>query len=232
MAICIEDLRPSSPSDRYLRCVAVPGRRPGLGLRADGVVVWRNDDRLACELWVSADDRLIAYRREGAPELVVRRAGRSLAAPTGKPVVLLDQDELEVGGREVRIHVHGVASSVYGPSPLPVRSGTAARITAVAAAAVVLATGAACNKEKAKDGADGSIEVREMPPAPPPQMFPEAGAEDASEAGDAAPDASGAEAGDGAAPGDAGADGSAKAKPKSIRPPPIEVRNHPPDSID
>ena len=66
-AICLEDLQARSESERYLRCVALPGRQPGLGIRADGTVLWKADAALACELWVSADERLIAYRPMGAP---------------------------------------------------------------------------------------------------------------------------------------------------------------------
>lgn len=235
LAICLEDLNPQSPADRYLRCVAVVGRQPGLGLRGDGAVVWKNDARLACELWVSADDRLIAYRREGAPDLIVRRAGRSLQAPTGKPVVLLDQDELVVGGREVRIHVHGVASSVHEPSLLAARSSSAARFTAMAAAAVALTAAVpGCNKDKQASAPDSSLEVREAPPA---VAMPEPEVPDASDAADAGTaeqgDASAALSADAALGTEAAApDGSATARPKSIKPPPIEVRETPPDPID
>lgn len=222
-AICIEDLRAVSPAERYLRCVALPGRQPGLGLANTGAVVWKDDERLACELWVSADERLIAYRRDGAPALTVHRAGRSLSAPPGKPVVLLDGDELRVGNRHVRIHVHGIASSVHAPSPLPVRSSAAARMTAVAAAAVALSAATGCNKPRTASPPDAGIEVRETPPAAMPMPMPEAGPE-------AAPDATA----DAAAP-DAGKTGqptqSHKVKTKS-KPPPIEVRNTPPDPYE
>ena len=217
-AICIEDLDAASPADRYLRCVALPGRQTGLGLRSDGAVLWQDDKKLACELWVSADERLIAYRREGAPPLTVSRAGRTLSAPEGKPIVLVDRDVLVVGERRVRIHVHGVASSVHAPSPLPVRSGAAARMTAVAAAAVALSAAPGCERPKTASPPDAGIEVREAPPAvmpmPPPEAGPDALADAAQEAGaDARPDA------------------SHRVKSKS-KPPPIEVRHTPPDPID
>ena len=51
---------------------------------------------MTCELWVSADDRLILYRPEGADAVAVSRAGRSLDVPSGKPVVLIDQDQIDV----------------------------------------------------------------------------------------------------------------------------------------
>jgi hypothetical protein len=52
MAICIEDLD-SQPKTKYLRCVALPGRQPGLRLDKAGSVLWQNDDGVSCELWVS-----------------------------------------------------------------------------------------------------------------------------------------------------------------------------------
>lgn len=80
-------------------------------------------------------------RDEEAPEVVLRRGGRSLVVPAGKPVVMLDQDRLELGGRQLRVHVHGQIQHSYEPTPL-VReeqplSGTGGR---VAAAALALGT--------------------------------------------------------------------------------------------
>ena len=226
-AICIEDLLTASPAERYLRCVALPGRQPGLGLCDTGTVVWKDDERLACELWVSADERLIAYRRDGAPPLTVRRAGRSLSAPSGKPVVLLDGDELMVGDRHVRIHVHGVAPSVHAPSPLPVRSTAAARMTAVAAAAVALSAVTGCDKPKTASPPDAGIEVRETPPAVMPVPEPEAGPEAGPDAGpDALADATAADTGKTGQPAR-----SHTVKTES-KPPPIEVRNTPPDPYE
>ncbi|MCP4592143.1 MAG: hypothetical protein GY842_15520, partial [bacterium] len=65
LAICIEDMDAQAET-RYLRCVAVPGRQPGLRLDEAGSVLWKSDDGASCELWVSADDRLILYRPEDA----------------------------------------------------------------------------------------------------------------------------------------------------------------------
>ena len=59
LAICLENLAPRSPAERFLRCVAAVGRRPGLRVGDRGEVLWRSDDRVACERWVSADERLI-----------------------------------------------------------------------------------------------------------------------------------------------------------------------------
>jgi len=169
LAICIEDLEARLDEPRYVRCVAVSGREPGLRLGTQGEVLWKTDDRVACELWVSADDRLILYRPEGARAVTVGRAGRSLDVPYEKPVVLIDQDQIAVGGRQLRVHVHGEAPAVSAPSALAPQQGT---LTGLARAAAVAATiGAA-----AVVGGCGKIEVRDNPPrmeAPkPPEEKP------------------------------------------------------------
>jgi hypothetical protein len=190
MAVCLEDLQGTDPAERFLRCVAIPGRRPGLRLDAAGAVLWCRDERVAGELWVSADDKLILFRPAGAAAVRVTRGGRSLAAPEDKPVVLRADDELAVGGRRLRVHIHGAASSVVAPSPLPVteRSGSLRRAAAVVAvgAAIGAAAGLApsCGGSSTStqtpepepsdaavtpepDAATEDIEIRYMPPAPP-----------------------------------------------------------------
>ncbi len=161
LAICIEDLDAESRSGQYVQCVALPGRQPGLRLDAEGRVTWLNEgmapEALACELCVSLDGRLILYRPEGAAAVTVRREGRSLAAPFGKPVILLDKDEVDVGARRLRIHVHGTAPAIAAPAPLKVPANPLERLVkgAAAAAAVIGA-------------ATGCIEVRETPPVVAP----------------------------------------------------------------
>jgi len=153
-AICIEDLS-SGEGDRFLRCVALPGRQPGLRVSTQGAVLWKSGDDIACELWVSGDDRLILYRPTGAAPVRVERRKRSLDVPFDKPVVLLDQDVVQVGDRVLRVHMHGAATTVRAPSPLPVRKpSTASRVAAVVALGAAVA---GCNKNQ--------IEVRDMPPA-------------------------------------------------------------------
>ena len=170
-AICIEDLSAADDASRYLRCVALAGRQPGLQVDRQGDLLWRSDEELACELWVSADERLICYRPDGAAPLTVQRSGRSLEVPETKPVVLLDQDQLEVGGRGLRIHIHGEAVGIHPPSPLPVQApprpsslgGVAQSAAATAAAlALGLSLGAAGCKSGPKE-----IEVRAEPPSMP-----------------------------------------------------------------
>jgi hypothetical protein len=177
IAICIEDLGASASSGRYLRCVALPGRQPGLRLDAAGAVLWRDDAPDGCELWVSADQQLILYRPEAGAAVTVHRAGRSLAVPAAKPVVLLAGDELAFGvrsaapgvrERRLRIHLHGTAPTVHPPSPLEpeTRAGTGGKAVA-AALALAAALGASdCRKP---------VEVRDRPPSPPMQVGPDAG---------------------------------------------------------
>jgi hypothetical protein len=203
LAVCLEDLDAATPGERYLRCVALAGRQPGLRVDGAGAVLWRSDEAVACELWVSADDRLILYRPEGSAPVAVRRAGRVLEVPFAKPVVLLSQDEFQVGRRRLRVHVHGIAPTVTAPALLPAPERPAARSGPRNVAAAV-ALGAAL-------GGAALFEVRCYPPSPmPPTPRPEAGdagtppvADEPSDAGTSAP-------------GDA------------ALPPEIEVRDQPP----
>ncbi len=158
MAICIEDVDAKSEETRFLRCVAVCGREPGLRVDATGKVLWRSDDKAACELWVSADERLILYRPEGAPPVRVSRAGRGLDVPFGKPVVVIDQDEVDVGAKRLRLHVHGEARTVAAPSFFAPEQGRSSGLIKAAAAAVALGSIVAGGCK---------VEVREHPPAPP-----------------------------------------------------------------
>ena len=159
LAICIEDLGARDEGRRYLRCVAVVGRRPGLRVTGAGAVIWKSDDAVACELWVSGDDKLILYRPEGAPPVVCRRAGRALDVPAGKPVVLLDQDRFDVGEKRMRVHVHGSAKVVHEPSYLaPPRTTTGLPKAAAAAVALGAALGAVdCKKDKDESATAGPV---------------------------------------------------------------------------
>lgn len=170
LAICIEDLQAEGTAPRYLQCVATVGDEPGLTLDATGRVLWQEPGG-SCELWVSGDDRLMLLRPEGAPEasLVVSRRGRSLEVPVGQPVVLRDQDELTIGARTLRIHVHGVAPQISEPTvfvPAAPRSGLAqaAKATATALALTAAMGLAGPTTAQASSVDDGDIEVRSAPP--------------------------------------------------------------------
>lgn len=177
LAICIEDVDAPAPPSQYTRCVALPGRQPGLRLDEAGHILWCKDEAVACELWVSADDRLILYRPEAAPPVEVHRAGRSLDVPSSKPVVLLDQDQVDVGARRLRIHVHGEAPAVTAPTPLrpapiPTSRTRGHLAQGAAGAALVGALALACIEVRltppvpAEPTATPTVEVRDNPPEP------------------------------------------------------------------
>lgn len=213
IALCLEDLDGPHGSGRYMTCVAVRGGDPGLGVDRGGKIVWRAQQGLACELWVSADDQLILLRPEGAPGVRVSRAGRGLDAPVGKPVVLLDQDCVETAGRRFRIHVHGVTGEVVAPAPFVERH----TVGKVAIAVAIGVAAMSCHKDAPNTK---PVEVREQPPAPPYIPPPDAAPETTS---DAAADAAG-DAGN-----DAGKDGGKVDAGKKAQP--IEVRAHPPKPV-
>jgi hypothetical protein len=228
LAICLEDLAATSPSGRYLRCVALVGRQPGLRLGPQGAVAWRSDAPVGCELWVSGDDRLILYRPERAPGVRVSRAGRSLDVPAGKPVVLLGDDMIEVGGRRIRVHVHGPAPVVAAPSPLPERASAATRMAAVVAmgAAVAGCEGKQPTPQQptAPTTTTTTIEVRTEPPAVSPHPEPPPTVTSPGVPTFATPPPPASTAPPPPPP--------PAAKTKSPLAPPIEVRHNPPDMAE
>ncbi len=162
--ICLEELAPESEAP-YIRCVALPGGEPGLALDREGSVRWMPDEPTDFGLWVSADEKLVLLRGAGAGPITVRRAGRALAAPEGAPVVLRDQDLLELDGRSLRVHVHGVAAEVHAPERLSLRSLTQAARATAAALALAAAVGGSAEAEPVRGGPP-PIEVRTRPPKP------------------------------------------------------------------
>jgi hypothetical protein len=166
ICLCLEDLT-ADGSPRYTRCVALVGRQPGLRLGGDGGLRWLDETEGGLELWVSLDEQLILFRPAGSVAASVHRGGRSLQLPEEKPVVLLHGDEVEVGERRLRVHVHGAAPSVAAPEPLPEeRTGRAMRAAAAALALGAALTSAGCPKP---------VEVRQAPPwiAAPPMPKPD-----------------------------------------------------------
>lgn len=176
IALCIEDCHPASEDRRYLRCCALTGLQPGLALTPGGVVGWRSDEPAAIRLVVSLDEKLVCYRETGAPGGVrVHRGGRFVEVEELKPVVLLDGDELTLGDRRLRLHVHGFTTAAHEPeyfvaSVPAARSASApvARAATVAGLAVAGLLGAAgCDKPPPdKPMEKPPIDVRDHPPAP------------------------------------------------------------------
>jgi len=195
IALCVEDCHPASEDRRYLRCCALTGLQPGLALTPGGVVGWRSDEPAAIRLVVSLDEKLVCYRETGAPGGVrVHRGGRFVEVEELKPVVLLDGDELTLGDRRLRLHVHGFTTTSHEPeyfvasvpaASAPVeRSASApvaraasapvARSAAVAGLAVAGLLGVAgCDKPPPdKPMEPPPMEVRDHPPAKPPDPMP------------------------------------------------------------
>ena len=214
ISLCLEDLSGKPGSVRYTMCVAIRGGEPGLGVDCEGKIAWQAEGPLACELWISADERLILLRPEGAPPLRMSRAGRSLQVPCGKPVVLVDQDTLHTACGNFRLHVHGPAAQISPPAPYRERHNWA-RLAATVAIGVAAVS---CHKS---DPGNQQVEVREHPPAPPPYYPPDASSSDAA-ATDGGDDAGAADAAlEGGARPDAGWDAARKSQP-------IEIRHDPP----
>jgi hypothetical protein len=167
IALCLEDLDARHANVRYHQCVALQGRLPGLGISAEGALAWQDavDLPVSAELWVSADERLILYRREGGAPILLRRGGRSLDVPFEKPVVLLGGDQIEVGGRRFKLHVHGDAPTIHPPRALIVEAERPRTSTATLVALAAIAVGACGAAEKEEE--PPKVEVRDMPPAPP-----------------------------------------------------------------
>jgi len=163
LSICIENCHPEHEGSRYLRCCVLYGLAPGLSLAPDGTIAWKTDAPAACRLVVSTDQRLICLREAGAPgSVTVLRDGRSTTVPEGKPVVLLDQDALEVGGARLRLHVHGWTRKEFAPSYLPQEAPGAGRLSRVAAAGMVAALG--LTSLTGCWSGSGPVEVRNRPP--------------------------------------------------------------------
>jgi len=169
LSICIENRHPEHEGTRYLRCCVLYGLAPGLAIAPDGTIAWKTGAPVACRLFVSMDQRLICLREAGAPgSVIVLRDGRSTTAPEGKPVVLLDQDDLLVGAASLRLHVHGWTRQELAPSYVPVESPAAGKLSRVAAAGVVAALGlTSITGCWSKPETKKPVEVRDQPPAPP-----------------------------------------------------------------
>jgi hypothetical protein len=171
--ICLEELDRASEDDCFVRCVALPSAAPGLALDRAGTVQWLPESPAVHALLVSADGRLMVIAAAAAGPLTVARGTRSLTAPDGQPVFLLDQDELVLDGRRLRVHVHGETEVVEPPERLS-RSALG-RLARAAATAVALGGALAAGAAAVAAGpayAPAPIEVRVRPPKPAPPRKP------------------------------------------------------------
>ena len=115
IAVCIE--RQAAPgADRFIRCTARSGREAGLALGVDGSILWCSKTGAACDLWVTDDQRLVAVRAAPVDSLRLERGQRALDLPTGRAVVVLDQDVIVLGAQRFRVHIHGTTEIVHPPT--------------------------------------------------------------------------------------------------------------------
>lgn len=204
IALCLEALDAAEGESRYVQCVAVAGRGPGLRVDGNARAVWESEQDAAFLLCVSSDERLILLRcdADDGVAIHVHRAGRSVQAYAGKPIVLVDKDRIQIGDRTLRVHVHGPAPEIHAPRALPARAPRWKFRTAAATLALGAAIGAASGNaagqsapqvqrqdagstggagggmdsgtesDASEDGPDAPIEVREAPPAMEPGPRP------------------------------------------------------------
>jgi hypothetical protein len=140
--LCLERVG-SASDERYVRCTAQVGRELGLALGVDGRILWCEQSGVGCEIWVSADQRLMAYALAGQAPTTLYRGGRVLDLPSQHPVVLRHHDELELAGTRFRVHVHGVTDHVHAPAIVH----TLARAAAAATLALAVGGAAGCSQQ-------------------------------------------------------------------------------------
>jgi hypothetical protein len=149
LALCLEELKTSGPT--YTGCVALVGDEPGLALDAYGAPLWQRGDRTSCSLWVTDQGRLVIHRQPSAPPAMLERWGRTVEISSDEPLVLVDRDKIVVGGRHLRVHIHGATDDVHPPEAL---SGGAARQNAEAIVQAQRSREIATTQELKPDEAD------------------------------------------------------------------------------
>jgi hypothetical protein len=146
--LCLESVDRLEDDQPYVRCVAISGAEPGLGLSAEGEITWCQTEAASATFWVSADNQLIVTRNRESDEVRLIRAERFLDLPLEKPVVVLNEDLVVINGHGFRVHVHGVAASVEPPTRLALR-----RVQSMIAGAAVAALSiAGCHTGTANTG--------------------------------------------------------------------------------
>ena len=164
LLLCLERLADGS-LERFVRCTAKPGRERGLAIGLDGSILWCDSGPVGCEIWVAKDQRLVAFCPEEAPPTVLTRAGRALELPRGKPVIVRNQDELQLAGARFRVHIHGLATEIHAPQTLRALP----RFAAAAAVAMAMGSSAAGCSLSAENGLkDGQPSYTAYPGADSP----------------------------------------------------------------
>ncbi len=167
MSICLEDLECSDTGSRFQSCMAMPSGTAGLSITPGAEVRWKAAREPSAHVGTTEDGRLALFVDAGfRPALLLRRGGRVLACPEDRPVVLIDQDELELPGGRWRVHLHGpVEDATPAASPFFVR-------TAAVLAGLALAAGCAGTRETPTMPETSSSSSERGPDAPPPPAPP------------------------------------------------------------
>ncbi|MDJ0764685.1 MAG: hypothetical protein QNJ97_17025 [Myxococcota bacterium] len=154
VALCVE-LKNNPEKTRYYKCTARTGREKGLTIQLDGTIGWCEISDVACELWVSDDQRLMVFRPSGGPDVYVSRANRKICLAEAQMATLLHLDELTINGRSYCIHVHGIAETIHPPRLVRV-----IRAASLAASLAIGASSVQCNDSSPSDtdaGAETSV---------------------------------------------------------------------------
>jgi len=112
LAICLED----TAAGRLVQCVALAADEPGLSLDAEGEIRWQASG--GCQLHAGEDGRLRVTRADGQTGARLERGGRTMELTVGEPTPVVSGDELVVGPRRLRVHLHGEAPAVSPPTHL------------------------------------------------------------------------------------------------------------------
>jgi len=222
--LCLESLDPAADEQPYVRCVALAGGDPGLGVDADGKIVWCQNELAAALLWVSADSQLILVRRSPSQNVRLIRAERFLDLPLDKPVVVLHEDVITIEGNSFRVHVHGTTRTIAPPERLLLRRAQSLVAGAVLAAAAIAGCHANTTGPSAVSAGATGNEVT-SPSAtsetgyakPPPDLGTETGTLTESDTQSQG--------------GTTAASTATMRKPTTKPTPPIQIREHPPAPV-
>jgi hypothetical protein len=113
LAICLED----TATGQFVQCVALGGGEPGLSVDPQGEIQWL-ERPAGCQLAVAEDGRLQVTRTDEQTSARLERGGRTLELALDTPTPVVNRDELVVGRRRLRVHLHGEAPAVSPPTIL------------------------------------------------------------------------------------------------------------------
>ncbi|MBU1411521.1 hypothetical protein KKC22_08375 [Myxococcota bacterium] len=178
LAICLENLNSTEGGSRFQACMAMPSGTSGLSITPAAEVRWKAARGPSAHLGTTDDGRLALFVDAGFhPMPVVKRGGRVLVCPEGRPVILIDQDEVDLSGARWRVHLHGlVEDAAPASSPFFVR-------TAAVLAGLALAAGCAGTRENPTLPEASTAAPDRGPDAPPPPVPPAAPENEAMEKG-------------------------------------------------